>query len=58
MMAEFREQLIDNLCGHLFADNLLNSRDYFDTNALIDDVKAVITSDLEDITLIRGRVLQ
>lgn len=57
-MVDFREQLIDNLCGHLFADNLLNTQDYFDTDALIDDVKAVITSDLEDITLVRGRVLE
>ena len=57
-MASYREELVANLAGKLFAENLLNTKDFYETDSLIDAVSSVIRSAMIDLVIIKGEVLE
>lgn len=57
-MVDYREQLIDKIATSLFIEECLNVVDFESTDDLLDAVKEIITSELENVVLVRGQVLQ
>lgn len=52
-----RETLIDEIVTTLLSEELLNTSDFTDIDNLCEVTRKVITSELENVVLISGRVL-
>lgn len=55
---DFREQLIDKIATSLFTEGCLNTFDFQSTDDLVGLAKEIITSELENVVLLRGKVLE